>query len=173
MDTQDNFPQQVSSLEALVSLRRVGERVFRRDRNLQVCLLDGSIQPLILPRPRNGIVCGRGDTGPRFRGPDAIGIRHPSAGLERIDATLEALTVGKAQHRIYSVRREVASGPYNIAGPPIDYEIGPQLFYEGRPVFPGSGGQHSRAAQLRELDCETSHSARGSMDDDCLSRLQV
>lgn len=52
MDTQDNFAEQVSSLGALVSLRRVGERVFRRDRNLQVCLLDGSIQPLIFPRVR-------------------------------------------------------------------------------------------------------------------------
>src|SRR5690348_12794279 len=77
MDAQDDLAQDVSSLEALLSLRGIGKRVFRRDRNLKTCFLDGLIQSLILAGAGNSIVCDGRNTRPWFRRVDAVGICHP------------------------------------------------------------------------------------------------
>jgi hypothetical protein len=131
---QYDFSEQVPRFQTLVCLRRIGERIFRGDRNSQFRSFHSPIEALELTAAGHKTVEDHLHPEPRlWKGFHSVQIRDSTSAVvpERIDAVLEGLASGESQYGIDAVWGKALGGGLNVSASPIYHCIGPQSTHKG------------------------------------------
>src|SRR6202171_5605709 len=173
-DPQHDLAEDVAGLHAFLRLCGLRQRELRGDGHLELHRLDGTVEALELLCARDCVVAENTDPVPR------LGFRFDSTGKcnttpvsQGADAALERISACERQHGIYPRGGELMGGGRNVTLAAVYDRFGPQALHEGESVLAGSRGEHSHSAQLRELQREIADTTGGTVNDECLARLQM
>src|SRR5207244_10269738 len=95
------------------------------------------------------------------------------AATQRVEAAGQLLASDEGEHGVDSVGREGARGGDDVVPLTVDRLVGAEASCEGDAVASGRRGQHTRAAQFGELQCEHADVAACAVNDHALTVLDL
>jgi hypothetical protein len=174
VDSQHYLAENVALRETAVGFCGIDQVEGFRDRDLELRGLDGPVEPLEFADPGYRVIGDELDAAPFLRlGLNSIRISQAAVAPQRVERALERVAADQCKYGVDAGWREASRRFGDVLMLAIDRDVGTHLAHEFDAFQPGTGCKHARAAQLGELDSQSTDPARAAVNDDALAFFEV